>query len=305
MDNQVRARIPRHIVESQQFDRSLLMELFRWAKFFEEGGRHYSMRERILASLFYEPSTRTRLSFEAAAIRLGGQCVGTENGREFSSAMKGETLEDTIRVVDGYADVIVLRHEEDDAAQRAIRFSRVPLINAGSGKGQHPTQALLDLYTIWVECGTLDGLTVMLVGDLAYGRTARSLAYLLSKFAATRLIFVSPKSLCIGDDLKNYLDEQGVAWEETDEFPGVAWQADALYMTRSQTERHAAGRLPDRYYCIDEQLARKLRGIIMHPLPRNAEIAPEVDECPNAAYFRQARRGLYVRMALLHMMFAS
>src|SRR5258707_7328120 len=174
----------RHVVESQQFSRPLLEELFDRADEIKRQPHHFSGRlnGQVMAALFYEPSTRTRLSFESAMLRLGGRTMGTDNAREFSSAAKGETLEDTIRIVAGYADVIVLRHHEDGAARRAAAVSDVPVINAGDGKGQHPTQSLLDLFTVRDELGRLDGVRVAMVGDLANGRTARSLAYLLSKY---------------------------------------------------------------------------------------------------------------------------
>src|SRR5256885_470069 len=184
----------RHVVESQQFSRALLEELFVRSDEIKREPHHFIGRlaGQVMAALFYEPSTRTRLSFEAAMLRLGGQTMGTDNAREFSSAAKGETLEDTIRIVSGYADVIVLRHSEEGAAKRAAAVSDVPIINAGDGPGQHPTQALLDLFTIRAELAKIDGVRVAMVGDLANGRTVRSLAYLLSKFKDIKLWFVAP-----------------------------------------------------------------------------------------------------------------
>src|SRR5213082_4268526 len=184
----------RHVVESQQFSRALLEELFLRSDEIKREPHHFIGRlaGQVMAALFYEPSTRTRLSFEAAMLRLGGSTMGTDNAREFSSAAKGETLEDSMRIVSGYSDVIVLRHNEEGAARRAAAVSDVPVINAGDGKGQHPTQALLDVYTIRDEIGRLDGIQVAMVGDLANGRTARSLAYLLSKFRDVTVWFVAP-----------------------------------------------------------------------------------------------------------------
>src|SRR5207245_11352535 len=170
----------------------------------------------VMAALFYDPSTRTRLSFEAAMLRLGGDTAGTDNAREFSSAAKGETLEDTIRIVSGYADVRVLRHNEEGAARRAAAVSSVPVINAGDGPGQHPTQARLDLYTIRDELGHIDGIRIAMVGDLANGRTVRSLAYLLSKFREIRIWFVAPPQVAMRDDIKAHLDEHHVAWVESE-----------------------------------------------------------------------------------------
>jgi aspartate carbamoyltransferase catalytic subunit len=257
-----------------------------------------------MAALFYEPSTRTRLSFEAAMLRLGGQTMGTDNAREFSSAAKGETLEDSIRIVGGYADVIVIRHNEEGAAKRAASVSSVPIINAGDGPGQHPTQALLDIYTIKDELNRVDGIKVAMVGDLANGRTVRSLTYLLSKFKEIKIWFVAPPAVGMRDDLKAHLDEHRVPWVETEDLESVLPEVDVVYMTRIQKERFAD---PDAYhavngiYRIDASSLALMRkySIVMHPLPRVDEIAPEVDEDPRAAYFRQARNGLPVRMALL------
>src|SRR5438309_9249093 len=197
-----------HVIESQQFSRPLLEELLDRADDIKSQPHHFSGRlnGRVMAALFYEPSTRTRLSFEAAMLRLGGDTMGTDNAREFSSAAKGETLEDTIRIVSGYADVIVLRHNEQGAARRAAAVSLVPVINAGDGPGQHPTQALLDLYTIKDELGHLDGINIAMVGDLANGRTVRSLTYLLSKFRDLRIWFVAPPQVAMRDDIKALLD---------------------------------------------------------------------------------------------------
>jgi aspartate carbamoyltransferase catalytic subunit len=264
---------------------------------------------QVMAALFYEPSTRTRLSFDAAMLRLGGQTMGTDNAREFSSAAKGETLEDTIRIVSGYADVIVLRHYEEGAAKRASAVSSVPIINAGDGPGQHPTQALLDLYTIRDELGRIDGLRVAMVGDLANGRTVRSLAYLLSKFKDIKLWFVAPPQVGMRADLKAHLDEHKVPWVETEDLESVLPQVDVVYQTRIQKERFAD---PEAYqalkgiYRIDKHAMSLMRkyAILMHPLPRVDEISTEVDDDPRSAYFRQARNGLHIRMALLDRLLA-
>ena len=296
----------RHVIESQQFSRALLEDLIARADEIKREPQKFIGRlaGQVMAALFYEPSTRTRLSFEAAMLRLGGQAMGTDNAREFSSAAKGETLEDTIRIVGGYADVIVLRHSEEGAARRAAEVSSVPIINAGDGPGQHPTQALLDLYTIRDELGRLDGLRVAMVGDLANGRTVRSLTYLLSKFKDIKVWFVAPSRVAMRDDLKAHLDEHHVPWTETQDLDAVLPEVDVVYMTRIQKERFTD---PDAYnavrgvYRIDKEALLRMRkyAILMHPLPRVDEIAPEVDEDPRAAYFRQARNGLHIRMALL------
>jgi len=301
----------RHVVESQQFSRSLLEELFVRSEEMKREPHHFIGRlaGQVMAALFYEPSTRTRLSFEAAMLRLGGTTMGTDNAREFSSAAKGETLEDTIRIVSGYADVIVVRHNEEGAAKRAAAVSAVPIINAGDGPGQHPTQALLDLYTIRDELSKIDGVRVALVGDLANGRTVRSLTYLLSKFKDIKLWFVAPPQVAMRDDLKAHLDEHQVPWVETQELDAVLPEVDVVYMTRIQKERFTD---PEAYnavkgiYRMDKASMALMRkyAILMHPLPRVDEIAPEVDEDPRAAYFRQARNGLHIRMALLDKLLA-
>lgn len=299
-----------HVVEAQQFDRALLTELFAVTKEMEEVVSRYGsniLSRRLMASLFYEPSTRTRLSFESAMMRLGGQVITTESAREFSSAAKGETLEDTIRIVEGYSDVIVIRHFESGSARRAANVASVPIINAGDGPGQHPTQALLDVYTIQKEIGRLDDFKIAMVGDLANGRTVRSLAYLLSKYEGVKVYFVAPRVVRMKDDIKAHLDGHNVEWREAEDLIAVAKDVDVIYQTRIQRERfgdriadyeQAAGR-----YIIDGTIMEALdeKAVVMHPLPRVDEIRPEVDTDPRAAYFRQAHNGLYIRMALLRM----
>lgn len=298
----------RHVIESQQFSRPLLDEIFERADQMRSDPHRAAgrLQGRIMAALFYEPSTRTRLSFESAMLRLGGRTMGTDNAREFSSAAKGETLEDSIRIVSGYADVIVLRHSEEGAARRAAAVSDVPVINAGDGPGQHPTQGLLDLYTIRDELGRLDGIRLALVGDLANGRTARSLAYLLSKYRDVEVVFVAPPAVAMRDDIKSHLDEHGVRWREQTSLDEVLPEVDVVYQTRIQKERFsddAAYQAVKGVYRIDAQLMELLprTSILLHPLPRVDEIASEVDADPRAAYFRQARNGVQIRMALLDM----
>ena len=297
-----------HIIEAQQFDVPTLDKLFEISKKMEtvvqEGGTS-DFHNRIMSTLFYEPSTRTRFSFETAMHRLGGRVISTENAREFSSVSKGETLEDTIRILNGYADVIVMRHNEVGAARRAAAVSAVPVINAGDGAGQHPTQALLDLYTIRKEIGKINGLRIAMVGDLAQGRTVRSLAYLLSKYEDVRMYFVAPQLLRMKEDILEHLRERKVEYVEEEELAKVLPEVDVVYQTRIQKERFG-DRIADYEQCrgvyiIDESCLRLMRpdSIIMHPLPRLDEIRMEVDNDRRAAYFRQAQNGLYVRMALL------
>ncbi|MGA2628662.1 MAG: aspartate carbamoyltransferase [Terriglobia bacterium] len=297
-----------HLVEAQQFDLATMLHLFEVAEKMEQvvarGGIN-DYHNRIMATLFYEPSTRTRFSFETAMHRLGGHVISTENAAEFSSVAKGETLEDTIRILNGYADVIVIRHKEVGSAKRAAAVSRVPIINAGDGAGQHPTQALLDLYTIRKEIGKIDTLSIAMVGDLAQGRTVRSLTYLLSKFKDVTLFFVAPPLLKMKEDILEHLRERHVPYVEETDLNKVLPQVDVVYQTRIQKERFG-DRIADYEACrgvyiLDGDSLRRMKpkAIIMHPLPRLEEISMDVDGDSRAAYFRQAQNGLYVRMALL------
>lgn len=293
----------KHIVESQQFDLKLIDKIFAVADQLEKKSNN-SLKGKIMASLFYEPSTRTRFSFESAMLRLGGSVITTESAKEFSSAAKGETLEDSIRVIGNYADVIVLRHSEEGSAKKAASVSSVPIVNAGDGSGQHPTQALLDLYTIKRELGKIHGITIAMVGDLKHGRTIRSLSYLLGKYKNIKIYFVSPKGLRVGDDVKEYLVKHKVIYSETDDLKSVLKDVDVLYQTRIQKERFKTVTEYNKYngcYTIDLEVVRQMKkkSIIMHPLPRVGEILPEVDESPQAVYFKQTYYGLLIRMALL------
>jgi aspartate carbamoyltransferase catalytic subunit len=293
-----------HVLESQQFTVPLLMELFDRTRQMERivargGTRDYA--GRIMASLFYEPSTRTRFSFEAAMYRLGGRVLSTEHARVFSSEIAEEHLEDTIRIMAGYSDVIVLRHNEPDGAKRAARVSPVPVINAGDGGGgQHPTQALLDLYTIYRGRRTMDGLTIAIVGELDRGRTARSLAYLLSKFERVKIHFVSPPEIQMQQDILDHLDEHDVWYDMVADVGTVAGEVDVIYQTRIRPDRVSDRNLLARY-TIDAALLRRMKAdaMILHPLPRTVEIDKAVDDDPRALYFRQAKNGLFIRMALL------
>jgi aspartate carbamoyltransferase catalytic subunit len=260
-----------------------------------------------MATLFYEPSTRTRLSFESAMLRLGGSVLGTEAAHVFSSAMKGETLEDTIRMVCAYADVIVLRHDREGAAAQAAAVASVPVVNAGDGPGEHPTQSLLDLFTIGRELGRIDGLHVVICGDLRFGRTARSLARLLTLYDGVRLSFVAPDVVQVGGDIRALLDERGVPYRLHDRLDGVIGTADVVYQTRVQKERFtdpAEFEVARGAIRIDTATMARLpaSAIVMHPLPRVDEIDPAVDADPRAAYFRQAANGVALRMALLEML---
>lgn len=293
----------KHILESQQFDQKTLTKLFTLADNMPKSTKR-PLEGKIMASLFYEPSTRTRFSFESAMLRLGGSIISTENAKDFSSAAKGETLEDSVRVINHYADVIVLRHPDKDASQVAAEVSLVPVINAGDGTGQHPTQALLDLYTIHKELKKIDGIHIAFVGDLKHGRTVRSLTYLLTKYKKVHISFVSPKALRIGDDIKEYLDKRGVTYEELEVWDKVLGDIDVLYQTRIQKERFKTEKEYQKHkgcyiLTMKEVDNMKKKSIIMHPLPRVDEIAHEVDASPKAIYFKQAQYGVWIRMALL------
>jgi aspartate carbamoyltransferase catalytic subunit len=230
--------------------------------------------------------------------------IETENAAEFSSAAKGETIEDSTRVVAGYSDVVVMRHRENGAAERAAAVSKVPIINAGDGTGEHPTQALLDLYTIQDRKRRLDNLHVVVGGDLKHGRTVRSLAQMLMLYPQNHFSFVSTPDLQMGADIKDFIADRGGSYEETDDMYKVLGGADVVYWTRMQKERHASGTDEDLQFVIGQEALRLMRpdAILMHPLPRVGEIDPAVDEDPRATYFEQAENGLYVRMALLDML---
>ena len=293
----------RHVVESQQFTVPLLMELFDRTRQMERivaRGGTLDYQGRILASLFYEPSTRTRLCFEAAMLRLGGSVLSTEQARSFSSEIDGEQVEDTIRIIGSYCDLIVVRHPETGGAVRAAGVSPVPVTNAGDGDGgQHPTQALLDLYTIYRE-RPLDGLSIALIGALDRGRTVRSLAYLVAKFERVKIFFVSPPELQMKPDILQYLERHGVRYELESNINRVLGEVDVVYQTRVRPQCAVASSS----YSIDSSVLRQMRAdaMILHPLPRTVELDKTVDEDPRAMYFRQAANGLYVRMALLTML---
>ncbi len=296
-----------HLVESQQFTVPLLLDLFDRSRLMERvvarGGTH-DYHDRIMATLFYQPSTRTRFSFEAAMYRLGGSVLSTEQARVFSSEMEGEQLEDTIRSIGGLSDVIVLRHTEVGGAARAAAVSPVPVINAGDGNGgQHPTQALLDLYTIVRERGTLDGLTIAMIGELDRGRTVRSLAYLLSKFDRVKIYFVSPPEVQMQPDILDHLEKHNVWYELQPDISRIISSVDVIYQTRIRPERVRERASLSRYRIDSAVLGRMKRdAMVLHPLPRTVELEKSVDDDPRARYFQQATNGLYVRMALLTML---
>jgi aspartate carbamoyltransferase len=296
------------ILSVKQFERPDLDYIFGVAHEMQEMvarvGTFDLLKGKILANLFYEPSTRTSSSFTSAMERLGGSVIPINEVR-YSSVAKGESLPDTVRTLECYADVIVLRHPEVGASALAARYARKPIINAGDGVGEHPTQALLDLFTIVEELGQTDGLTVSMLGDLKYGRTVHSLARLLSLYKV-KLNYVSPEILRMPPEIVAELDKLGIPQAEYMTLDEALPQTDVLYVTRVQKERFEDQSkyesVRGAFVITPETLGRaKERMIVMHPLPRVGEISMEVDADPRAAYFRQMEYGLYVRMALLAM----
>lgn len=303
------------ILTSYQFTKEELEIIMHTAAYYEEAltnkKRLYDMDGKVMASLFFEPSTRTRLSFETAMSRLGGSCVTVAESvaAQTSSLAKGESIYDSMKVVDTYVDVIVCRSPEKGTLKIAADAAEVPVINAGDGPGQHPTQALLDIYTIFKEKDTLDGLTVALVGDLKNGRTVHSLVDFLAMYD-TKLIFTSPDSLKMPEIITQKVRERGVEIEETNNLAYACSKADVIYMTRVQRERfenQADYEAVKDEFILDEEMVKLFKegAIILHPLPRVNEITVGVDRYPGAAYFRQVGNGVPVRMALLALVTGS
>lgn len=295
------------ILSVGQFEPATLRPLFALADEMRDmvrrDGGSDVLRSRVLAALFYEPSTRTSASFIAAMERLGGSVIPITQGVQFSSVAKGESLPDTIRTLEQYSDAIVLRHPVVGSARQAAQAASVPIVNAGDGAGEHPTQALLDLYTIQDELGRLDGLHVAMVGDLRFGRTVHSLTRLLAQYDV-RLTFVSPEILRLPLDIMNEVRDAGLGVRETYSIADVIGDVDILYMTRVQKERFTDLDQYEElksYYELTPELMQQAGKdmIVMHPLPRLSEISPDVDSDPRAAYFRQVQNGMFVRMALL------
>ncbi len=294
------------IISVRQFSRDNLAYIFDVADemraIVKRVGSTDLLKGHVLACVFYEPSTRTSSSFIAAMSRLGGSVIPINEVR-YSSVTKGESLPDTIRTLESYADVIVLRHPEVGASKVAAEYARKPIINAGDGVGEHPTQALLDLYTIRSDLGTLDGLHVAMVGDLRYGRTVHSLARLLCLYDV-KMTFVSPEILRLPLDVMNDIKCDGRQVRETYDVHEIIGEMDVLYVTRVQRERFADQAQYDSvkdYYVITAELMEQAKEemVIMHPLPRVGEISYALDDDPRAAYFRQMENGMYIRMALL------
>ena len=304
----------RHILSTKQFSPADVEQIFsnvpRMEKICNEGSKGGNSQKaakplprKIIACVFLEPSTRTRLSFETAALRLGANVISVENAHENSSAQKGETIEDTTRTLCCYADAVVMRHFEAGAAEAAAQIATKPIINAGDGANQHPSQGLLDLYTIKKEHRRLNNISVAFVGDVLNSRTLRSLVPLLLLYPDNKFYFISPKELRLAEEFRKYLIEQKANFKEIDSLDGVLPEVDVLYMTRVQKERFTNmsdyEKVKDSFLLKPEHVAKlKKEAVIMHPLPRVNEIDQEIDQDSRAAYFRQAQNGLYVRMAL-------
>lgn len=294
------------ILNSKQFNRGDIETVLKTAKKLELFAFKKKwgdlLKDKLLASLFYEPSTRTRMSFETAMQRLGGSVISVV-GTQFSSLSKGETLYDTGKIIEQYADVAVIRHSSDNAADELAEGASIPVINAGDGTNEHPTQALLDLYTIQKELGKIDGVTVAIIGDLKYGRTVHSLSLMLSHFDA-KLVFVSPAELKMPEHICRSLKEKNISYKENADLAEAIKGVDVLYMTRIQQERFADSKEYEKHkggYVLTRELveSKNPKALIMHPLPRIWEISRDCDDLPGAAYFKQVSNGVAVRMALL------
>jgi aspartate carbamoyltransferase catalytic subunit len=291
----------RHILNSKQFTREDINDIIAYAdqiRDYREYRTKYkkSLKGKILATLFFEPSTRTRLSFESAMYRLGGRVISTENALQSSSYMKHESLEDNLKIVSKYADIIVLRHYREDI-EEAIEYSSVPVINAGSGSAEHPTQALLDIYTVKQKLDRLDNLHYCFVGDLKYGRTVRSLINLLKIFDNIKITLVSTEYFSLPENL---LNDNMVQVRSLDE--ALEDKPNVVYMTRTQKERLDKQIYSNFVFGVEQLDKLKDNAIIMHPLPRNDEIHPDVDKDSRAVYFDQAANGLLVRASLLYLL---
>lgn len=293
----------RSLVTIANLSKEKIIYLLRMAQEFEKCPNRKLLEDKVVATLFFEPSTRTRLSFETAANRLGARVIGFTDPKVTSST-KGETLKDTIMMVSNYADIIVMRHYLEGAARYASEVSPVPVLNAGDGANQHPSQTLLDLYSIYKTQGTLEDLQIYLVGDLKYGRTVHSLLMAMRHFNPT-FHFIAPKELAMPEEYKVYCREHGIKYEEHENFDAdTIKDADILYMTRVQRERFTDlmeyERVKDIYILRANMLGQARENMkILHPLPRVNEIAYDVDNDPHAYYFEQARNGLYAREAII------
>ncbi|MBA7515295.1 Aspartate carbamoyltransferase catalytic subunit [subsurface metagenome] len=291
------------IISAKDFSREDIDHILKKAKeMIQDKKSSELLKGKILASLFFEPSTRTRLSFESAMHRLGGSVIGFHSG-DVSSAKKGESIADTIRTVENYSDGIVIRHNLEGSARLATKFAKIPIINAGSGSGEHPTQALLDLLTITEEGHKLDGLNIGIMGDLKFGRTVHSLSILLSNYDVN-IYFISPKELMMRKRDKDFLRQRQAKYKEIEKYRDILNVLDVLYITRIQKERFADIEEYDRVKNIYIFTKKDLKETkddfkIMHPLPRVTEISPDIDDSPKAIYFKQTYYGIPMRKAIL------
>jgi aspartate carbamoyltransferase catalytic subunit len=290
------------LVSIGDFSKEEILKIMELAADFEANPNQRILLGKVIASLFFEPSTRTRLSFESAINRLGGRVIGFSEASN-TSISKGESFHDTISIISNYCDMIVMRHYLEGAARYASEVAKVPIVNAGDGANQHPSQTLLDLYSIMKTQGTLEGLHIMMVGDLKYGRTVHSLLQAMSHFGA-KFTFVSPVELALPQEYKNYLTEKGLEFVETQDFNKYINDVDIIYMTRVQRERFSDlmeyERVNNAYILRNSMLDNTKDNMrILHPLPRVNEIATDVDANPKAYYFQQTENGVYTRMAII------
>ena len=291
----------KHFICTNTITREELEQLFNLSDEIAKNPKKFSQKlnGKIIATLFYEPSTRTRLSFESAILRLGGGVISTENALVSASAAKGESLEDTIKIISGYADAIVIRHFDDNSAVRAAKVSTVPIINAGAGSAHHPTQSLLDAYTIKKLKGTLDNLSIAFIGDLKLGRTANSLIKLLALYKNIEVYGLSVKGMELCPEVVKFMQENRMTYKPCSGFDDLPYDIDVLYQTRVQRERIKDGSCPSALL-INQQVINKFspKTIVMHPLPRVDEISSDVDNDPRALYFQQAHNGVVTRQAI-------
>ena len=292
----------KHVLSSSQYTRKDLEEIFDLADKVKKYPEKYeeALKGKIIAVMFFEPSTRTRMSFETAVLRLGGKIIVTENAGSNSSARKGETIEDTIKVLQGYSDAIIMRHSADDAAQRAVNVAKVPILNAGSGKAEHPTQSLLDLYTIREKRGKIDGVKVAILGDLVYGRTIHSLLKLLCLYDGIEVYGLSKEVFALPEEYIELLKKHNIKYHVCKSFEELPKDIDVMYHTRIQSERFE-GDFGKEEFIINKEVLSKFseNTIVMHPLPRVNEISEDIDNDPRAMYFNQAYNGVPIRMSLL------
>ena len=296
----------KHVLSAEQYTRESLEEIFNLTDDIKANPEKYSHKldGKIVAVMFYEPSTRTRLSFETAALKLGAKIITTENAAFNSSGKKGETLQDTVKILQGYADAIVIRHSSETMPQDAASVATVPILNGGAGKGEHPTQALLDVYTIREYRKSLDGVKIAILGDLLNGRTIHSLLRLVSLYDNVEIYGLSKECFALPQEYIDMLKMRGIEYKKCNSFDEIPKDVDVLYHTRIQSERFE-GDFGKEEYIINKNVLNQFseNTIVLHPLPRNEEISTDIDDDPRAMYFKQAHNGLYIRMGLFVQVF--